>query len=198
MARSLTPIAHIDVITRPGASPQKILDFLKQRPGILPKYQIVIVHTGTTWLSAKNEWALYLKLVNSQIKKQEYNEILVSMNPPPAVGPAVVFRDNYTNLIGFIKGVNPKATILVSAIIPRPWDHERRHLVRVCYNNLLKKFNSPSDNVYFLPTYNPFFDKSKNLKQDLYNVDGIHLSVLGSIVLRSFFCEKLTKLKKVT
>ena len=126
---------------------------------------------------------VYLKLVNGQIKKQEYNEILVSMNPPLAVGPAVVFRDNYTNLIGFIKGVNPKATILVSAIIPRPWDHERRHLVRVCYNNLLKKFNSPSDNVYFLPTYNPFFDKSKNLKQDLYNVDGIHLSVLGSIVL---------------
>ena len=60
---------------------------------------------------------------------------------------------------------------------------------------LAQKFNSPSD-VYFLPTYKPSFDKSKNLKQDLYNVDGIHLPVLGSIVLRSFFGEKIDKAKK--
>ena len=154
------------------------------------------MHVGTTWLSAKEEWIMYLKLVNGQITKTEYNKILQQMNPPPAVGPAVEFRDHYAKLIAFIKSVNPDVMILVSAIIPRPWDHERRNLVRICYNNLLKKFNSPSEKIYFIPTFKPFFEKSKKLKQSLYNFNGIHLSKLGSVVLRSFFCEKIDKAKK--
>ena len=113
--------------------------------------------------------------------------------PPPAVGPSVVFRDDYMNLIRFIKGVNPKATILESAIILRPWDHERQNLVCVCYNNLLQKFNSQLVSYQHI---SHFFDKMKNLKQDLYNVDGIHLTDLGSVVLQSFFCEKVDKAKK--
>ena len=148
---------------------------------------------GTTWLSTKNEWLLYLRLVNGQIDRKEYNKALLSMNPPPAIGQAIVFRDKCKNLIDFIKIVNPETMILLSTIIPRPWDHERRNLVRKSYNNILQKFKSNSNNVYFIPTYNPFIDNSKNLKQVLFHVDGIHLSDRDSIVLRSFLCEKVDK-----
>ena len=183
LTRTLNPIGYIDVLTRPGATPQKLLHFLEQNPKLLHNYKIVVLHVGTTWLSTKNERLLYLRLVNGHIDRKEYNEALSSMNPPPAIGQAIVFRDQYKNLIDFIKTVNPETIILVSAIIPRPWDHGRRNLVRKSYNNLLQKFNSNSNNVYFIPTYKLFFDKSKNLKQDLFNGDGIHLAERGSIVL---------------
>ena len=123
LTRTLNPIEHIDVITRPGATPQKLLHFLEQNPKLLYNYKIAVLHVGTTWLSTKNEWLLHLRLVNGHINRKEYNEALLSMNPPPAIGLAIIFRDEYKNLIDFIKSVNPEIMILVSAIIPRPWDH---------------------------------------------------------------------------
>ena len=196
LTRSFAPIIEADVITRPGASPAKLLDFLKQKPGLLANYSVIVLHVGTTWLSAKEEWALYLRQVNGNISQDEYNNALKSMNPPPAVGPATTFREEYSSLITHIRSINDTAIILVSSIIPRPWDHGRRHLVRVSYNNLLQKFNEPSEGIFFIHSYKPFIRPPKTLKGHLFNPDGIHLSQHGSAVLRSYFCEKIDKAKR--
>ena len=101
---------------------------------------MIFLHIGTTWLSTKDEWSLYLRLVNERINLDEYNAALAELNPPPAVGPAIEFRDQYQKVIEHIRSSNREAIILVSSIIPRPWDHPRRDLVRMSYNRLLQQF----------------------------------------------------------
>ena len=94
-----------------------------------------------------------------------------------------------------IKGINKEVVILISAIIPRTWDHDRRHLVRKSYNQILKKFGS-EEKGFFIPSYKPFYDKSKSLKKELFDWDGLHLSDKRAVVLRTFFCEKIDKALK--
>ena len=129
-----------------------------------------------------------MKMINRVITKDEYHKVLENLNPPPARGKATFFRDQYTRLIYFVKTVNCQSTILISSIIPRPWDHDRRHLVRISYNNILKKLSNPPAKIFFITSYKPFL-------KTLYKRDGIHLSRLGSAVLRSLFCEKIDKAK---
>ena len=117
------------VITRRGGTPQKLIQFLKANPASIAGYKIIIVHTGTNWLSGKEEWGFYIKLVNSVITKEMYEAKLKSLNPPPAVGTAQKFKETFQEFLDQIKSINKEATILVSSIIPRMWDHDRRHLV---------------------------------------------------------------------
>ena len=150
---------------------------------------------GTTWLSDKSEWALFLKLVNGLIDRDKYEKTIEAMNPPPAIGLASTFRDQYASIIDFIKSMNSEAIILVSAIIPRPWDHDRRNLVRMSYNMILENFNNPPSKVFFIHSYKPFLANSSAINEHLFNPDGIHLNVQGSAVLRGFLCEKIDKAK---
>ena len=196
LTKNFTPIMKADIITRPGANPEKIQKFLEQNRNLLRNYTVVLMHFGTTWLSAKSEWELYLKLVNGIINQDQYDTQLIRLNPPHATGPPEKFRDQYQKVIEFVRSVNKDAIILVSSILPRPWDHQRRHSVRISYNKILQEFNNPSAKVYFIPSYKPFFGPSASLKTELFNPDGIHLSEKGSVVLRSFFCEKIDRAKK--
>ena len=109
---------------------------------------------GTNWLSQKLEFSIYLKLVNNVITEKTYTEQLNNLNPA-IYGPAIVFRDIFQGISDFIRCRNPKAKILVSAIIPRKWDHERRHLVCISYNNILKILTDGKD-VFFVQSYSPF------------------------------------------
>ena len=133
------------VITRRGGTPQKLIQFLEANPTSIAGYKVIIVHTGTNWLSGKEEWGFYLKLVNSVITKEMYEAKLKSLNPPPAVGTAQKFKETFQELLDLIKSINKEATILVSSIIPRLWDHDRRHLVRLSYNKILRGFNCQSN-----------------------------------------------------
>ena len=81
-----------------------------------------------------------MRLVNNVISTECYREELAKLNPPSANGSAIVFRDTFAEIINFIKASNPQARILLSALLPRKWDHERRNLIRISYNNILKKW----------------------------------------------------------
>ena len=180
------------VITRRGGTPEKAIDFIKSRPSIVSGYQVIVLHVGTNWLSKKEEWALYLKKVMGELSQEEYRNELNKLNPPPAIGDAHRFIHTYQHLVDLIRSINPNATILVSGIIPQFWDNDRRYHIRVTYNKMLKKFNS-QPNVFFIPSYRPFFNKDHQLKTDLFDYDGLHLSSKGAVVLRTFMCEKLDK-----
>ena len=179
------------VATRPGATPIKILHHLKTNPIILDNFKVIVLHVGTNWLSQKSEFSLYLQFVNI-ISEGKFKEQLHRLNPPPANGSAVAFRDTFQNIIDCIRCRNLEAKILVSAIIPRKWDHDRRHLVRISYNNILKKL-ADGKSVFFVQSYSPFFDSQRNLKSDLFSYDGLHLSKKGSTVLRTFLCDKIDR-----
>ena len=107
-------------------------------------------------------------------------------------GPALEFKDTFQQILDLIKSINPQAKILISAIIPRKWEHDHRHLVRISDNNILKKL-ADGKHIFFVQTYSPFFDKNKNLKMDLFSYDGLHLSKSGSSVLHTFLCDKIDR-----
>ena len=199
LADSLTKgffeMSNTEVITRRGGTPQKAIDFIRSKPHLVSNYKVIVLHVGTNWLGSKEEWGLYLQKVNSKINSEEFETRLRELNPPPAAGNARNFLAVYHELIDQIRRLNPNATILVSSIIPRLWDQNRRHLVRISYNNILKSFNK-QPNVYFIPSYKPFFDLNKNLKTELFEQDGLLLSNNGAVVLRTFFCEKIDKAMK--
>ena len=186
---------HTDVITRRGGTPKKAIDFIKENPTSIQNYKIIILHVGTNWLSHKEEWGLYLKLANGLLSKEAYDSQLASLNPPPATGDARIFRDTYQELIDLVRETNPIAIILISSIIPRAWDHDRRDLVRMSYNQLLKNL-ATQENVFFIRSYGPFFHKDKSLRKDLFDWDGLHLSNKRAMVLRTFFSQQIDKAKK--
>ena len=183
------------VVTRPGATPKKILEYITRFPVTILNYKVIVLHIGTNWLSQKAEWSLYLRLVNNVISSDCYREELAKLNPPPANGPAIVFRDTFVEIINFIMVANPQAKILLSALLPRKWDHDRRHLIRISYNNILKKM-ADGTKIFFIETYRPFFDSQGNLKNSLFAYDGLHLSYAGSTVLRTFLCDKIDRAMK--
>ena len=188
-------MTHTAVITRKGATPEKILQFVREYPNMVKRYRVIILRVGTNWLGTREEWRLYLRMVNSQITEKEYEAQIWSMNPPSAKGEPEIFRQIYQNLIDLIRQLNPEAKILISSIIPRLWDHARRNEVRMSYNAILQNF-SKQDKVYFIRSYKPFFDKSRNLKCWLFNQDGLHLSNEGAVVLRTCFCDRIDKALK--
>ena len=184
-----------DVNTVPGANPKKIMKFLREHPRVLHKYHVIVVHIGTTWLSAWSEWALYLRQVNGQISREEYDQALAKLDPPPAIGKAETFRDQYQEILSYIKAENSKAIILVSAIIPRPWDHQRRNLVRKCYNNLLQKFSDPMQKIFFIKTFKPFFGKGQILKKNLHVYT---TQMVSTFQYKALQCLEVTFVRKST
>ena len=160
---------------------------------MLRNYRVVVLHVGTNHFSKKSEWFLYTKYVNGRFSKQTYDQKIREINPPPALGTAITFRENYQSLIDLVKS-HTEAKILISAVIPRLWDQDRRHIVRKIYNEILRKMaNVNNVNVYFSATYRPFFDKNRNLRADLYNKDGLHLSDKGTTVFTTYLCDRIRR-----
>ena len=93
------------VITRQGGTPQKLIQFLKENPRSISGYKIIIVHIGTNWLSGKEEWGFYIKLVNSVITKEIYEAKLKSLNPPPAVGTAQICKETFQKLLDLLSSI---------------------------------------------------------------------------------------------
>ena len=159
LTKGFFEMAHTKVITRKGGTPKSAIEFIKKCPSSIRHYTVIVLHVGINWLSQKDEWFLYLKMLNGQYSKVEYDSKIASLNPQPAIGSATTFRDTYQELIDLIKEVNKEAVILISAIISRTWDHDRRHLVRKSYNQILNKFAS-QDKFSSSPHTNPSLIKA--------------------------------------
>ena len=164
LTKNFFKMHHTKVITRRAATPKKLIDYIQEQPDQIHDYRVIVLHVGTNCLSGREEWGLYLKLVNDQISQESYDAKLKALNPPDANDDPESFKNIYQQMIDEIRAINKNATILVSAIIPRFWDHDRRHQVRRSYNCILKDFNS-QDKVFFIPSYRPFFNHNQNLKK---------------------------------
>ena len=187
ITRDFPTSTKYDLITIRGATICKVLDHITENRYCVKGYKIIVLHVGTNHFSSKKEWSCYLQLAHNKISKATYDQTITEMNPPPANGQATAFRDEYLRIIKLIKHeVNVK--ILVSAVVPRLWDHDRRDLVRRSYNRILEKFQDLAD-VYFIPSFKPFFNKDRILRKELFLLDGLHLSNLGTTVLCTYICD---------
>lgn len=195
LTRNFPPIRNLDVITKGGATPKTLLSYLYSNQHVLWGYGTILVHVGTCWLSSKREWKIYCKYVNHEITYQDYCTRINHLNPQPAIGQADAFRADYLDLIDLIR-TNTNSMVIVSAIIPRVFDHDRRNLVRISYNNILKSVAILSNTIY-IRTYRPFFNKTTGiLRDDLYKKDGIHLNNCGSTVLGTYFVDRIKRVQR--
>ena len=124
--------------------------------------EVIIIHVGTNYLGTKQEWSLYPNLVKGKLSETNYKQSIKRQNPLPENGTAIHFRDTFQRIIDTIRTNNWDVTILISAIIPRPWDYGRRNNVRIIYNRILQNLNS-QPGVFYIPTYRPFLDRNKSL-----------------------------------
>ena len=156
------------------------------------EHKVIVLHTGTNWLGHKNEWSFYLQKVKGDLSEEDYSREITKLSPPLANGSEKKFKATFEEIIHYIRAKNPQAKVLISAIIPRPWDHSRRNQVRILYNNILKSL-ADGRQILFIETYRPFFDGNGNLKCTLSSWDGLHLSSSGSMVLKTFLCDKIDR-----
>ena len=116
--------------------------------------------------------------------------------PPHPKTPPEHIKEQYRALFQGIRDKNPGIYLLVSAIIPRPFDYKQNKKymceVNLALEDLCKEFNS----CYFLKTYKPML-RFGIPKSTHYLDDGLHLSQQGSITLQKFFMSHLVnKIKK--
>ena len=162
--KDLAAFKDVEVHTIRGVNPENILAYLR---GNSCHLEVLIIHAGTNYLGTKGEWNLYRNFKKGKISETNYNGSIVSMNPLPANGMAETFQ----NIINIVHSTNQDITILISAIIPRLCDFERRNDTRMIYNRLLQTFNSQC-NVFYIPTYRPFLDKNKSPIKEYFMPDG--------------------------
>lgn len=102
---------------------------------------------------------------------------------------------DYGNLIGICRKVKPNINIVISAILPRPVDHDitDTHIRRV--NSYLLNNMSKSMNFKFIKTYRPFMYAGK-VKRELFakRDGGLHLNTEGSNRLRYYFLRTIASM----
>lgn len=95
---------------------------------------------------------------------------------------------DYGNLIAQIKKIKPTIKVIISAILPRPLDHQVTDQVIREINNKLKNYLAPDLGCKFVCSYKAVC-KFGTYRQYLYaKLDGgLHLNFEGSNRLRYFF-----------
>ena len=143
MTRGFNKLRKTDVICRRGADPIKMLTFVQLNRDIFKKhYKVDILHIGTNFFSDKHEWGKYLEMVNDQCTFAEYKEYLDISNLTPSKGSVYTFHDILSKIVKTIQR-SCKASVLVSGIIPRPWDHDRRGNIIPVYNKWCRAWVDP-------------------------------------------------------
>ena len=189
MIKGFHPLRKTDVVMRRGADPLRMLKYLQVNTYLFKrKYKVILLHIGTNHFSTKEEWGQYLNLVNDQCTWEEYNNFLSYFSPNPAKGSANAFKEIFGRIINLINR-HTNALILISGIIPRPWDDDRRGAIIATYNKMLRSLNDR--NVFYINTPNLFLTTDHQIISRLFSWDGLHLNVEGHKQLQSYWGERI-------
>ena len=192
MGKDIGVLKDTRVICQRGATPLSMLTFIRLNRDIFSSPKIILLHVGTNYFGSKTEWSLFQNFKKGRISEPEYERQLKMLNPLPAARTPSDFQKTFEDIIQEIRSINTVAQIIISGIIPRPYDYHRRKSDIEAYNLILHTFNS-QHLIYYIPTFKPFLSNSLEIKEELFQEDVLHLSNRGSIVLRSFVCDKLNK-----
>ena len=128
------------------------------------------------------------RLHSREVSLENFNHVLFHVGTND-VSNKVPFDDiisDFGNLLGVCREIKPCIKIAISAIIPRPVDHEESDEVVRKINSYLSKTMSKNMNFKFIRTYKPFMYMGK-MKPELFDrSDGLHLSAEGTSRLRRY------------
>ena len=188
MVKNFVTLKKTDVICRRGADPEKMLKFLQENQHIITnQYKVIIIHVGTNFFSTRHEWGKYLELVNDQCTQAEYDDFIDQSNFTAARGSTFTFKSIIQQIIHFIKS-RSQAIILLSGIIPRPWDDERRGAVVDRFIEEMKQLEEYR--VLYIDTPKLFYINDQIITR-YFEWDGLHLNVEGAKQLQSYFGERI-------
>lgn len=104
-------------------------------------------------------------------------------------------QSDYGNLVGICRRKYPKINIIMSAIIPRPRDHQNTEDPIIRINSYMEKTMSKTLNFKFIKTYRPFMYAGKP-SAELFakNDKGLHLNTEGSSRLRYYFLRTIASM----
>ena len=191
MVRGFRQLKKTDVICRRGADPKKLFNYIQDNKYIVARnYKVVIIHIGTNYFGSRYEWGKYLELVNQECTFEEYYDYINSSSLLPAKASTFTFRDEVFKIIKLIQSLST-SFILLSGIIPRPWDIERRQPIVKRFNQVLKSLESEEDRVIYIETPKVFHTKDGEIVTRYFDWDGLHLNEEGSKQLQSLFGEKI-------
>lgn len=134
------------------------------------------------------------RLLSGEITLQHYDYIVFH------VGTNNVARNesfdsiisDYGNLIGICRKIKPKINIIISAILPRPLDHEKTDPLIRRLNSYILKNMTKHLNIRFFRTYRPFMYGGR-VKRELFakRDGGLHLNTEGTNRLRYYFLRSI-------
>ena len=144
----------------------------------LSSYKVILILVGTNDLTPKSVWVWY------KMKLRKGQSTVKNLPRHPKTPPEAI-KSEYRNLLEGIRQENPNIFILVSAILPRPFDfpENKNYLYEV--NRELESLCLEFNACYFLKSFKPI------PRPTHFAEDGLHLSQQGSLALQNFFMSHL-------
>lgn len=167
------PTEKTDVKAYPGIKINGVIALIEGDPELISGYKKIVFHLGTNNLVSRDP---FTKLLNYS----EYS--------------ADSIKQLYRQLCDKIHSVNPNCTILVSAILPRPCDHN------ITWSRIaeINSFLEATFSHHFIPSHCHFIvnsdvDKNYNVTilEEYYHPDGLHLVEKGRDRLAEVFRKSL-------
>ena len=165
----------------PGATISNITEKISNLP--LEKYRVILLLVGTNYLTPKSLWQWYKRF---KIENKGKEIILPHHTTTPVEG----IVEHYKQLLKVIKTKNPNIFIMVSEILPRPFDFKQNKEYLNEVNIAIERVCKES-NVYFIYSHKPLM-KYGSLKENYFDWDGLHLSEEGSKVMQRYFLGQLS------
>ena len=163
MVKYVRYIPYTEVQSYPGATVEKLTEYVENGIAVTAAYQYIIIHIGT-----------------NNIKSSTVEDMILA----------------YKALLSSVWGYNPKADILLSAILPRPVDF-------LILGDKVKLFNTKISSLAtetkctFLKTYRPFLKFGRPIRELFAQRDGgLHLNQAGTFRLVAFFKKVLVHKRK--
>lgn len=130
------------------------------------------------------------RIRSGQVKLDDFDYVIFHVGTND-IGNKASFDNivsDYGNLIGICRQAKPNINIIMSAILPRPVDHDKTDNIIRRINAYLCKNMSKSMNFKFIKTYRPFMYGGR-VKRELFakNDGGLHLNSEGTNRLKYYF-----------
>lgn len=190
LCQNLRYLKKADVYSFSGCRIKNLIHKIKFNMIDISNYKVVLINIGTNDLiTDKSIWFAY----STQVKKNVPIEDIVL--PPHQPSKINIVVSHYKELLDVVRDKNTKAKIIVTGILPRPYDFSvnRQYLMNI--NAALEDMVSSYRNSYFHRTQCCFI-KSKVPKPECFLFDGLHLSPAGTKLLRDIFSCEISKALK--
>ena len=175
-----------------GCDVARMLKMLRDGSIKVEGYKYIVLLVGSNDFGSKSQWLKFKAYKEGIISYSNYQAYLGICAQSREIS-IQEFTEIYRDIILHLKSLHSSTTVMCSAILPLPWDHDRRDVTRRMFNGAIHQL-AASLNCPFLSAYTPFY-LGYGLRDAYFKLDGLHLSDKGASALMSFFSDKIYKAK---